>query len=80
MYRYLKDEMVKKDAAGNLADHVHKKNYDDINEFFWSKRCIDGNISMRLDRNIPQSAWAGQGMHLAACVCLLPLAWRGRGR
>lgn len=22
------------------ADHIHKKNYDDCNEFFWSKHCL----------------------------------------
>ena len=37
MYDFLKAEMVKKNVAGVLAEHIYKKNYDDINEFFWKR-------------------------------------------
>ena len=51
MYSYLKEEMSKTNAAGVLADHVYKKNYDDINEFFWSKECVDYSLRGETDAN-----------------------------
>lgn len=46
MYDYLKTEMHKKNVAGVLAEHVHKKNYDDINEFFWRPECLQSEFSL----------------------------------
>lgn len=41
LYRLMDAEFKKVDKAGMQAEHTHIKNYDDINEFFWSKRCLD---------------------------------------
>lgn len=46
MYSYLKSEMHKKNVAGVLAEHVYKKNYDDINEFFWRPECLEEEYSL----------------------------------
>lgn len=47
MYNFLKREMGmgfgvgKVDKAGVTCEHVDIKNYDDINEFFWTSKCLD---------------------------------------
>mgnify|MGYP003327003526 CR=1 FL=1 len=41
LYDMMKKEFGKKDKAGMPAKHTDIKNYDDINEFFWPKRCIE---------------------------------------
>ena len=53
MYDFLKAEMVKKNVAGVLAEHIYKKNYDDINEFFWKRECVSPEISLRAEANDP---------------------------
>ena len=35
---------MKKNVAGVLAEHIYKKNYDDINEFFWKRECLDSSV------------------------------------
>jgi hypothetical protein len=71
MYEYLKSEMHKKNVAGVLAEHIYKKNYDDINEYFWKEECTDSAFSLRSnsdrldaqsgqsyrESNVPHGAW-----------------------
>jgi hypothetical protein len=40
MYQFLKVEASKLDAVGNDLDHIDKKNYDDVNEYFWEPVCL----------------------------------------
>ena len=53
MYGFLKAEMVKKNVVGVLAEHIYKKNYDDINEFFWKRECVSPEFSLRAEANDP---------------------------
>jgi len=43
MYTELKKDNDKKTAQGARAPHAEIRNYDDFNEFFWSKKCLKYN-------------------------------------
>ncbi|KAI9919437.1 hypothetical protein PsorP6_017665 [Peronosclerospora sorghi] len=32
--------MQRRNAAGHALEHVHVRNYDDLNEFFWTRACL----------------------------------------
>jgi callose synthase len=43
MYVELKRDNDKKTSKGERAPHAEIRNYDDFNEFFWSKKCLKYN-------------------------------------
>ncbi|CEG37904.1 hypothetical protein L914_13473 [Plasmopara halstedii] len=43
MYNEFKKDNDKKTAQGARAPHAEIRNYDDFNEFFWSKKCLKYN-------------------------------------
>ncbi|EQC32617.1 hypothetical protein SDRG_09930 [Saprolegnia diclina VS20] len=43
MYAELKKDNDKKTSKGARAAHRHIRNYDDFNEFFWTKKCLKYN-------------------------------------
>ncbi|KAK4256006.1 hypothetical protein QN277_008927 [Acacia crassicarpa] len=47
IYRVIKDEAEK--SKGGTADHSFWRNYDDLNEYFWSPDCFSIGWPMRLD-------------------------------
>ena len=44
MYTYVSKQAFQKDMAGNNCDHLHKKNIDDINEYFWRRGGANGCV------------------------------------
>ncbi|TMW64728.1 hypothetical protein Poli38472_011608 [Pythium oligandrum] len=44
MYVELKRDNDKKTSKGERAPHAEIRNYDDFNEFFWSKKCLKYDI------------------------------------
>ncbi|KAG7400576.1 1,3-beta-glucan synthase component [Phytophthora boehmeriae] len=45
MYNEVKKDGDKKTAQGARAPHSEIRNYDDFNEFFWSKKCLKYNAT-----------------------------------
>ncbi|KAJ8562056.1 hypothetical protein ON010_g7622 [Phytophthora cinnamomi] len=43
MYNEVKKDNDKKTSQGARASHAEIRNYDDFNEFFWSKKCLKYN-------------------------------------
>ncbi|KAF7836581.1 putative callose synthase 8 [Senna tora] len=47
IYRVIREEAAK--SKGGTADHSLWRNYDDLNEYFWSPQCFSIGWPMRLD-------------------------------
>ncbi|XP_019101818.1 PREDICTED: putative callose synthase 8 isoform X3 [Camelina sativa] len=63
--------VVEKEADKNkngTADHSMWRNYDDLNEFFWSSECFEIGWPMRVNQGDGEECFDGQCQHDFFCV------------